>query len=193
MPRDECVVEKLFLRSAHNTSPDTGGESSHVMHQMHVFGTQSDPVSVPDRHCQALFAFPAPSSHVSAHKAQHSPKTIGVLQEAPVCATTSISRQQRPRPRTLPASASTADLVFRQFSSVSHKFIIEADGTTSTVKSKQCMASHAMSCYEKLRHAAEIEARCHKSPPASILLQHPARNGRQQAARTLTFTLKPLD
>lgn len=188
------------------------------MHQMHVFGIQSDPVSVPDRHCQALFAFPAPSSHVSAHKAQrltlqphardgassrdgdglhgavgHSPKTIGVLQEAPVCATTSISWQQRPRPRTLLASASTADLVFHQFSSVSHKFIIEADGTTSTVKSKQCMSLHAMSCYEKLRHATKIEAGCHKSPPASGFLQHPARNGRKQAARTLTFTLKPLN
>lgn len=63
---------------------------------------------------------------------------------APVRAATPISWQQRPHPQTLPASASTADFVFRQFSLVSHKFIIEADGTISTVKSKQCMSLHDM-------------------------------------------------
>lgn len=37
------------------------------MHQMWAFGTQLDFVSAPDRHCKALFVFPAPSSHVRAN------------------------------------------------------------------------------------------------------------------------------
>ena len=40
----------------------------HAVNQMPVFGIQSDFVCVWDRHCQAVFVFPALSSRVSANK-----------------------------------------------------------------------------------------------------------------------------
>ena len=161
----------------------------HVVNQMHVLGIQSDFVCGWDRHCQALFVFPALSSHVSVNKGAtpdpaspdpaggwsreqgmelgagagraRSPGTTGPFGtrtplawakdaaggarphvQVPAHAGKVISWQKRPRPWARPVSASTAKFIFSPLCLVSHKFISGADGTISTVKSKQWMSLH---------------------------------------------------
>lgn len=47
--------------------PGDGSVNQHVVNQMCILGTQLDFVHVWDTHCQALFVFPALSSHVSVN------------------------------------------------------------------------------------------------------------------------------
>lgn len=142
-----------------------------------------------DRHCQALFVFPALSSPVSVNKGATPDPTsrdptggwsreegmelgagdgraqslgttgpFGIrtpltrardaaggahpCTQVPARAGKVITWQKSPRPWARPVSASTAEFIFSPLCLVSHKFITGADGTISTVKSKQWMSLH---------------------------------------------------
>lgn len=71
-----CAFQKLVFGVTEHTQAWGWRVNEHVVNQMCILGIQLDFVHVWDRHCQALFVFPALSSHVSAAL---SPASLGLV------------------------------------------------------------------------------------------------------------------